>query len=311
MRKIFLALLVIILFTGSLQAQFTDNFSDGDFTNNPAWTGLSSDWTVNASGQLQSNNTVANSTFYITTPSTLATTAQWEFTVNLTFNTSSTNYVDVFLVASANDLSASSTDGYFVKIGNTADEIALYKRTGGTSTKIIDGLDGATNSSNNIIKIKVTRDAANEWKLYRDLSGGNNFFTEGSITDNSINSSSFFGILIKQSTVASFSQRHFFDDIAVQTFVPDITPPAIVSATATSSLTLDVLFNEAVDNTSSQTAVNYVPYAIARVTPDGAPGVRLTTRIVGTPAEKVAIGQRVKVRFVACDELFLPYFEPV
>jgi len=54
-----------------------------------------------------------------------------------------------------------------------------------------------------------------------------------------------------------------------------------------------------------------VPYAIARVTPDGAPGVRLTTRIVGTPAEKVAIGQRVKVRFVACDELFLPYFEPV
>ena len=258
MRKIFLALWVIILFTGSLQAQFTDNFSDGDFTNNPAWTGLSSDWTVNASGQLQSNNTVANSTFYITTPSALATTAQWEFTVNLTFNTSSTNYVDVFLVASANDLSASSTDGYFVKIGNTADEIALYKRTGGTSTKIIDGLDGATNSSNNIIKIKVTRDAANEWKLYRDLSGGNNFFTEGSITDNSINSSSFFGILIKQSTVASFSQRHFFDDIAVQTFVPDITPPAIVSATATSSLTLDVLFNEAVDNTSSQLAANYV-----------------------------------------------------
>jgi len=258
MRKIFLALWVIILFTGSLQAQFTDNFSDGDFTNNPAWTGLSSDWTVNASGQLQSNNTVANSTFYITTPSALATTAQWEFTVNLTFNTSSTNYVDVFLMASAIDLSASSTDGYFVKIGNTADEIALYKRTGGTSTKIIDGLDATTNSSNNTIKIKVTRDAANEWKLYRDLSGGSNFFTEGTVTDNSINTSSFFGILVRQSTVASFSQRHFFDDIVVQAFVPDITPPAIVSATATSSLTLDVLFNEAVDNASSQVAANYV-----------------------------------------------------
>ncbi len=258
MRKIFLALLVTILFSGGLQAQFTDNFSDGDFTSNPAWAGLSSDWTVNASGQLQSNNTTANSTFFITTPSTLATAAQWEFYVNLTFNTSSTNFVDVFLMASANDLSATSTDGYFVKIGTTADEIALYKRTGGTSTKIIDGLDGATNTSNNTIKIKVTRDAANEWKLYRDLSGGNNFFTEGTVTDNSINTSSFFGILVRQSTVASFSQRHFFDDIAVQAFVPDITPPSIVSATATSSLTLDVLFNEAVNTTSSQVAANYV-----------------------------------------------------
>lgn len=54
-----------------------------------------------------------------------------------------------------------------------------------------------------------------------------------------------------------------------------------------------------------------VPYAIARVTPDGAPGVRLTTRIVGAPADQVAIGQRVKVCFVARDDVFLPCFEPV
>ncbi|MES2849924.1 MAG: lamin tail domain-containing protein [Bacteroidota bacterium] len=258
MRKIFLAWLIVFCVTVNVQAQFTDNFSDGDFTSNPAWAGSSSDWIVNTSSQLQSNNTVANSTFYITTASTLATTAQWEFVINLTFNTSSTNYVDVFLTASANDLTAATTNGYFVRIGNTADEIALYKKVGATSTKIIDGVDASTNSSSNTIKVKVTRDAANEWKLYRDLTGGNNFFNEGTITDNTFNTSSFFGILVKQSTVASFAQRHFFDDITVQAYVPDATPPAIVSATATSSLTVDVLFNEAVDNTSSQVAANYV-----------------------------------------------------
>ena len=128
MRKFFLTLLIASFFTTNTEAQFTDNFSDGDFTNNPVWTGSSSDWIVNTSSQLQSNNTVANSTFYITTPSTLATTAQWEFYVKLTFNTSSTNYVDVFLTASANDLAAATTNGYFVRIGNTADEIALYKK---------------------------------------------------------------------------------------------------------------------------------------------------------------------------------------
>jgi hypothetical protein len=258
MRYLFLTFLSLIVFTINTRAQFTESFSDGDFTNNPAWTGNSSDWIVNTSSQLQSNNTVANSTVYITTASTLATEAEWSLYVNLTFNTSSTNYVDVFLIASANDLSATTTNGYFVRIGNTADEIALYKKVGATSTKIIDGVDGATNTSNNTIKIKVTRDAANEWKLYRDLTGGNNFFTEGSVTDNTFSTSSFFGILVKQSTVASFAQKHFFDDITVQAFVPDVTPPAIVSATATSSSTVDVLFNESVDNISSQVAANYV-----------------------------------------------------
>lgn len=257
MGKFFLALLPAILSIVSLKAQFTDNFSDGDFTINPVWAGSSSDWVVNASGQLQSNNTVANSTFYITTPSTMATTAQWEFYVNLAFNTSSTNYVDVFLTASANDLTAAATNGYFVRVGGTADEIVLYKKSGATSTKIIDGADGTTNTSNNTIKIKVTRDAANQWKLYRDVTGGNNFFNEGSITDNTFNTSAFFGFLVKQSTVASFAQKHFFDDIVVQTYVPDVTPPLIVSATATSSLTVDVLFNEAVDNISGQVAANY------------------------------------------------------
>jgi uncharacterized protein len=54
-----------------------------------------------------------------------------------------------------------------------------------------------------------------------------------------------------------------------------------------------------------------VPYAIARVSLDEDPAVRLTTRIVGTPPEAVAIGQRVKVRFEQREDVFLPFFEPV
>lgn len=255
--KILFTLLACILFITHLQAQFTDHFSDGDLTNDPPWICSSDDWIVNTSGQLQSNNTITNSTFFITTASTLATVAQWEFYAQLDFNTSSSNYVDVFLTASHNDLSAAATDGYFVRIGNSTDEIALYKRTGGTITKLIDGIDGTTSTSSSTIKIKITRDAANEWKLYRDLTGGNNFFIEGTVIDSTLITSSFFGILVKQSAVASFAQRHFFDDIIVQAYAPDITPPAIVSANAASSTTLDVLFNESVDNNSAQVAANY------------------------------------------------------
>ncbi len=258
MKKGILLIYIICFANLFTKAQFTESFTDGDITTNPAWVGGLADFTVNPVFQLQSNNTVINSTYYLSTASTLATTAQWEFYHQITFNPSSANYTDVFLTASASDLTATATNGYFVRIGNTADEIALYRKDGAVVTKIIDGVDGVLNTSNNVMKIKVVRNAANQWTLSRDLTGtGNSYFTEGVITDVTYTTSAFFGILIKQST-ASFFQRHYFDDIIVQVFVPDVTAPALISATALTSTTLDVLFNEAVDLTTSQTAANYV-----------------------------------------------------
>jgi hypothetical protein len=258
MRKIYFAFLCCVFIFTKANAQFTDNFTDGNFTANPAWTGGAADWIVNPAFQLQSNNTTANGTFYLSTASTLATTAQWDFYCNITFNPSGTNYIDVFLTASASDLTLTATSGYFVRIGNTLDEIALYRKdASGTVTKIIDGADAVLNTSNNTMRIRVIRNAANLWTLSRDLTGtGSSYVTEGTVTDNTFTTSAFFGILVKQST-ASFFQRHFFDDISVQAYVPDVTPPALVSATAVTATTVDVLFNEAVDITTAQNAANY------------------------------------------------------
>jgi hypothetical protein len=134
----------------------------------------------------------------------------------------------------------------------------LYRKDGAAIVKIIDGVDGVLNTSSNTLKIKVVRNATNQWTLSRDITGtGNNYFTEGVVVDATYLTSSFFGILVKQST-ASFFQRHFFDDIEVKAFVPDVTPPTIVSTSATSINTLDVLFNEPVDLATSQTISNYV-----------------------------------------------------
>ena len=54
-----------------------------------------------------------------------------------------------------------------------------------------------------------------------------------------------------------------------------------------------------------------VPYVIARVAIDGAPGVFLTTNIVGCPVEAVAIGDRVRVKFEQQGEVYLPLFEKI
>jgi len=53
------------------------------------------------------------------------------------------------------------------------------------------------------------------------------------------------------------------------------------------------------------------PYVIARVTLDDAPGVYLTTNIVGCDIDEVDIGDAVKVKFEQCDDVYLPLFEKV
>ena len=54
-----------------------------------------------------------------------------------------------------------------------------------------------------------------------------------------------------------------------------------------------------------------VPFVIARVAIDGAPGVYLTTNIVGCPVDEVQIGDRVCVTFLQQGEVYLPLFEKI
>jgi uncharacterized OB-fold protein len=52
-----------------------------------------------------------------------------------------------------------------------------------------------------------------------------------------------------------------------------------------------------------------VPFVIARVRLDGAPGVILTTNIVGSPVDDVDFEDRVRVTFEEQDGISFPLFE--
>ena len=54
-----------------------------------------------------------------------------------------------------------------------------------------------------------------------------------------------------------------------------------------------------------------VPYVIARVAIDGAPGVFLTTNIVGCAVDAVDVDDRVRVRFEQQGEVYFPLFEKI
>lgn len=245
---------------GFAHAQVSDNFNDGDFITAPQWTGDDSVFVivpVLGNNQLRSNKTIINSSFYLSTASALVNDCQWEFFANLQYNTSGANYVDVFLTSDNANLQAAGSNGYFVRIGSTQDDICLYRRVAGANTKIIDGADGITNFSNNNMKIKVIRTAANNWSLERDMSGtGNTYTLEGTVNDATITTSGFFGFSIIQST-ASFFQKHFFDDIVIGSIVVDTTPPQLLSATALNATTVDILFSEAVSIATCENIANY------------------------------------------------------
>jgi Lamin Tail Domain len=251
-----LSLIVVSSFLS--KAQLNDDFNDGDFSVSPVWTpGIPTDF-KDTLAMLRSNNLVASSSSYISTPNTLANNCQWEFFVNLKFATSSANYVDIYLTADNANLSSGTLNGYFVRIGNTTDEISLYRNVSGTITEILDGIDAVvSSSSNNLIKIKVVRDASNQFTLNRDMTGtGSSYVSEGVITDATFTTSAFFGFFIQQST-ASFFKKHFFDDVYVGPIITDTAPPTLVSATPLTATTLDVLFSEPLDITTAQTLINY------------------------------------------------------
>ena len=246
-----------LFFVGLLTgvAQFTDDFTDGDFTNSPSWNGDGGLFTI-ASGELNSQSPGA-ATYYLSTPSALASDAQWEFFIDLQFATSGANFVDVYLMSDATDLNTTS-NGYFIRLGGTSDEISLYSIVGGAPAIIIDGVDGLINSSSsNPFNIRVTRDVSNLWNLEYDDGATGSFVSAGTVTDASVTSSSFFGILIEQSSAASPVNSHFFDNFTVGNIPVDVTAPNVNSVAVISITQLDVLFSEPVNQTTAENTTNY------------------------------------------------------
>ena len=207
-------LLILITFPMFGFGQFTDDFSDGDFTNNPTWIGDNTRFEVDTNFSLHLNDTAA-STSSLVTQSQAIINGEWIFSVSLDFSPSTNNFAKVYLASDMIDLSG-SLNGMYVKIGGQSgniDDISLYTQTGTNSNEIIDGSPGLL-SNNPDVSIKVTRDAIGNWELFLDTSGV--FFTQGTAFDNSILSSDYFGVYCKYTITRS--DKFWFDDFSVNGF---------------------------------------------------------------------------------------------
>lgn len=228
-------------------SQVNDNFSDGNFTQNPIWQGDVSAYTINSFSQLQTTLSSVAQNVNLYTSNNLATNVKWEFYVKMGFDPSSSNQARIYLIADQADFN-SPLNGYFIQIGESgsADSYDLYKQSGSTLTKIIDGPSKTRTNINELAaRIKVTRDQDGNWELFTDTNGGTNYTSEGTVTDNTFTSTAYFGV--RSSYTATRSNLFYYDDFAISELVPDVTPPILNSVSTTDGMHILLNFNENVD----------------------------------------------------------------
>jgi hypothetical protein len=254
----FFPLVYLFLLPCLLYAQLTDSFNDGNFTTNPIWSGNDSGFVVQ-SNVLRSNGPQASSVIYLSTPSSLMDSAEWNFLIRLDFNPSSTNQVRVYLSSDQPDLTG-NLNGYFVQFGETGtapDSLDVFRQSGGAVTKVFTGVTGMmTSSTSNSVRIKILRHAGGIWDVFADKAGGNNLMAEGSFTDNTYPTSNYFGVVCDYSTASRYN-LYYFDDFSVGYITPDVIQPDVASVNVLSSTAIDVRFTEPVELASSENAFNY------------------------------------------------------
>ncbi|MCP4123341.1 MAG: hypothetical protein GY751_16435 [Bacteroidetes bacterium] len=242
-------------------AQYQDDFSDGDITTAPIWSGEVEKFAVTA-GQLELSDAGNTGSAYLVTFSSASMNASWEFFHRYDSNPSTSNRAEYCLMSDQADLSG-PLNGYYLRVGEqsgTTDQLKLFRQTGSSSSELLATAEGSVlNTSDQVfIRIRVTRDDIGNWAIWADNEGGTNFVQLGSINDNTYNLSLFSGVRLKYTSSRS-ENYFFFDDFIVEgEGLVDSIAPELLQATVLSATQLQLKFSEAVDPSTAEDITNYM-----------------------------------------------------
>lgn len=267
MKKILFFTAIVFFLSLVVKSQVNDDFSDGDYTQNPQWMGettkfqissySSSTWSIPP--RLQLNGLSAADTTYLYTNSHMPdlNSKQWEFWVRLAFNTSVTNNCRIYLASDSSNFEG-KLNGYFVMLGDdnndNFDSISLWKQTGNSVEKLITGQTIYTGASSSY-RIKITRDNAGTWSMYANQQGTSDYTFQGSAVETTHNISEYFGFFCKYTSTNK--TNFYFDDIYAGDIIIDTIPPEAQNLMAISATQVDVLFSENIETASAENINNY------------------------------------------------------
>ncbi len=255
MKKI----LLLILFASMAHlglGQVSDDFSDGNFTTNPIWSGDIGSWSVvdpESTGDGSNSNIIDTNVLAsnggindaVLTTASNTSTGEWVFSVATGdgWSTSDGNNFSVIFMTDDNTVAnltngSYNFNGYFLQFGNnsTPDNFKLFKQTGTTGEELLDTSfpGGSTPSAINGYTVKITRGASGTFEIFIDegFDNTNPTTSRGSFTDNTHNSSAHFAL---STNIANSSDRRrlYFDNLAISSnSTPD---PVTVTLTVDNS----------------------------------------------------------------------------
>ena len=247
MFKFLAYILLMVPLTGSTQV--VDDFSDGDFTENPTWEGTAELFAVNSNNQLQLNADAAGEAWLFCTENVSNGVEngefEWHFWLKEAFSPSSKNFCDIFLC-----------NKYFVRFGEAgSDDVVDLQRVDGTSSvSVCRGTDTFIASSFSSF-FKVTRDAQGTWKIFVDKTGSGDYLLEAQGVDDTFLPAGNFGIKITYS--ASNAKKVYLDDVYAGALIVDTESPLLDNVIVLKYNKLELDFNEPVDGQYALEADNY------------------------------------------------------
>ena len=248
MRNFYLTFILLysIVVSAQIQPKVLDDFSDGNFSENPVWSGTTDLFAV-TDGQLVVNE-YTDGDAYLSTPSRIAINATWEMDLTTKNTTSGKNFIRFYLISDNPNLTG-ELNGYFVMFGGQNDEIALYKQQGKNTEKIIDGRDGISEKAT--ISIKITNDDKGNFSLFSKLSSESEFTKEGSFFDEDFLSKNYYvGVYVKYTK--TWVGNYLFDNLSVSgEKVVDTTPPIVESFNIVDKNHINIVFSEQVNVSSA------------------------------------------------------------
>ena len=248
-------LIFLLLLPFSLFAQVFDDFSDGDFMQNPTWSGTADKFIINNSLQLQLNAEEAG-TAYLSLPITEYESMEWQFWIREAFSPSGNNYTDVWISADNADLQ-NVTQGYFLRFGEggSNDAIELFRKDGSVVQSVCRGREGAIASSF-AVAVKVNCDREGNWMIQTCYDNSGIYLVEAQGVDEALNKNGYFGLC--STFTASNAKKVYFDDVYVGPRIVDHEPPVLLTCEVLDLTHLLLAFNEALDETSALNSNNYL-----------------------------------------------------
>lgn len=251
MKRLFCLLLMVPLLSS---AQFSDDFADGDFVNDPVWQGDTEKFVVNSESKLQLNDNQESSAFLSTGQQRIDST-EWLFEVNLDFAPSANNNARIYLASSSVN-PAFAEEALYLQMGESGsdDALELYHYSEGEEHAICRGSEGLI-SSPFTLNVKITFQDNNLWRIYIDPVGDGTYILDAEGSRPAAFTATHFSVMCNYTI--SNSENFTFDNFIVRTLQVDVTPPEVEDLTVISDSSLLVTFSEALNKESAENTANY------------------------------------------------------